>query len=463
MKDGSRKKRTQRQKLSEMLAQLHGRYRWVGTWPAIPVALRFGETVPRRNSVRQRYSVCELTPGAKAASMKLKWYADEIARARAKGRFHQAKRMFRRAIRTNKTFSRQLPDETAAVLNQEEPMQEAKHRRAQPLLVGKSVCSDGLLRSGPLDGQEIRMEDFYRDLSFRNEKTGEICCYKFVRSEAGRLVFEFQKSGQESRLVTTPEQQDADAIYDRLWRKTFPYGPPVKQSEAAVEVPADTPPEWVENIYEQIFKKILPLKRGMTIDSLDAAIFGYAYSAIRRELADRVKSVPGRNDRKVYEGLRKFHGPILALCRSRITEVLANWKLPEAADYLKGFGYGIERESREESWPPSATTETLQIYKALLLHWRHVAFLTHQKKTAKEISEYIAGQAIMSSGVTFAEYFESIKLKRHSEKGHPSFLRSTVKRAAAEPIPQQRQFLKFFEKICGRLGIPLPPRGRPPS
>jgi hypothetical protein len=229
---------------------------------------------------------------------------------------------------------------------------------------------------------------------------------------------------------------------------------PQKWAEQIVEVPPDAPPEWVERIHEQIFEKVLPLKKNMSIEFLDAAIFGYSYAAISRELAWHGRATPGTEEREVYEEHRTHYEPTLGACRRRVAEVVADWKLSEAADYLKGFAYGIECQHREEGWTPSATTETLQIYKALLRHQDHVESLIQQKATAEEIGQYIAKHAAMSSGMTYAQYFETCKKVAQDR---------VVARVEDEEDKEKNQFLKFIKKICERIGLPLPSPGRPPT
>jgi hypothetical protein len=200
----------------------------------------------------------------------------------------------------------------------------------------------------------------------------------------------------------------------------------------------DSPPAWTEKICEILFEKILPLKKNTSIEFLDAAIFGYAYAAISRKLAERASSSPATAEREVFEELRKHYEPTLDVCRRRVTEALADWKLLEAADYLKGFAYGIECQHREKSWMPTATTETMQIYKAFLRHQQEVQSLTRENATARTIGEHIAKRATKSDGMTYTQYFEKNPNSEAKEK-----------------------FLKFVEKICERLQIPLPARGRP--
>jgi hypothetical protein len=353
------KTKRKRLKLSEFLAEHGVRYRWIGTWPAFPKALRANEPDPRRTPATQILFIGRplektlLTPEQQAATEKLDRLDERIKRAYADDRLQQA---------------------------------------------------EGLKRK-----------------------------------------------------------------YERLWKETFPKGWPPKFSQETVEVPPDVPPLWVEKIYERIFDKVLPLTKKMSIDFLDAAIFGYGYSSISRELVWRASSAPGTDERKVYEEYRKHYELALDVCRSRVAEVLADWKLPEAADYLKGFAYGIECQHREEGWTPSATTETLQIYKTLVRHQEPVESMTRRNATAKEIGDYVANFAVKSDGMTYARYFEECK-KAERKKAAGQFPATASLQAQigqirrdtnAEDGAVKAKFLKFFEKICERVGIPLPPPGRP--
>ncbi len=231
-------------------------------------------------------------------------------------------------------------------------------------------------------------------------------------------------------------------LKQRVWTAEAQPDGTIKRSEVEVEVPPNAPPEWVEKIYERLFEKILPPKKGMSVEFYDAAIYGYALSAIQRERTARLeacKSLPPKSEqRQVHEELARTYEPTLDACRRRVTEVLADWKLPEAADYLKGFAYGIERQHREEGWIPAAATETLLIYKTLLRQRRTVENLIRQNATARQIGELITQHATKSGGMTYAEYFQKHPNSEHRET-----------------------FLKTAQKIFERLGIPLPPRGRP--
>ena len=253
----------------------------------------------------------------------------------------------------------------------------------------------------------------------------------------------------------------------------------IKFVDVKFEVPPDAPPPWVENIYECLFEKILPLKRGMTIEFYDAAIFGYAYTAISRELAWRKEASktlpPESKDRLLYEEYAKQYPLGLDVCRGRVAEVLAGWKLLEAADYLKGFAYGIECQHREEGWTPSATTETLQIYKALLQHQDHVELLIQQKATMRELGEYVATRAVMGNGVTLAQRFNKrtfaaekaaeglaeVRVRKLAKLGAKPGKTTSVQCCQGEQGGAWVAYFKLFEKICGSLNIPRPPRGRP--
>jgi hypothetical protein len=105
-----------------------------------------------------------------------------------------------------------------------------------------------------------------------------------------------------------------------------------------------------------------------------------------------------------------------------------------------GFAYGIECRQREGAWPPpEQLVTTWQIFKALILNWRHVKALTDRKATAKEIGAYIAGFIVKPDGLTLAKYFA-----KHKQSG-----------------ATEAQYHKLFQKLCGKVGIPLPHRGAP--
>jgi hypothetical protein len=219
----------------------------------------------------------------------------------------------------------------------------------------------------------------------------------------------------------------------------------IKFRELEVEVPADAPPLWVENIYERLFEKVLPPKQrtteAQTVEFYDAAIFGYAYAALSRERASRLEACktlpPDSEDKMVHEELVKHYTPTLEFIRRRIDEVLAGWELPESANYLEGFAYGITCQQREAGWMPSATTETLQAYKALVQNQDNVKTLIRQHKTSKEIGEYIAERAILADGKT--------SLARCMGKNEDAWT----------------TYLSNFLKLCARIELPLPPPGCP--
>jgi hypothetical protein len=219
-------------------------------------------------------------------------------------------------------------------------------------------------------------------------------------------------------------------------------GGPIKHSELVVEVPPDAPPVWIENIYERLFEKILPLKKCMSLPFYDAAIYGYAYSAIDRERTERLKmcnALEAKSEKRLeHETLAMIYGQTLDVCRGRVAEVLAGWELSEAADYLKGFVYGIDCQHREESWTPSTKTETFRIYKALLKQQLHIKSLIQKNATAREIGEYIAEHVMISKEMTYADYFRK----------NPN-------------LEYKEIYLKNFQIYCERLRLPLPPQGRP--
>jgi hypothetical protein len=228
---------------------------------------------------------------------------------------------------------------------------------------------------------------------------------------------------------------------ERLRSKTFDV--PFRFTEITMDVPPDAPPAWVAKIRERIFEIVLPLKKSMSLEFYDAAIFGYYFSASSRELAGRLaesENMPRGDDKKRHEEvaieLVRLCKPTFKLCREKKAETVVTFK---------GFEYGIKCQRREASWTYSTrhskaaklTTETAQVYEALLRNWHHVDDLTHRHATSREIGAFIAGQITISNGMSFADYF-------------------------AKNPDTKEVFLKTFQTICARLGIPLPPRGRPP-
>jgi hypothetical protein len=229
---------------------------------------------------------------------------------------------------------------------------------------------------------------------------------------------------------------------ERVWRNN----PPNLDVEIAGGTiikmpPPDVTPAWVEKIYELLFEKILRLKNGMTLEFFEAAIYGYAYSSIQRARTAQLEACkrlpPESAQRQVHEELAKIYKPTLDVCRQRITEVLAGWTLNETADYLAGFAYGMKCQLREESWMPSADTETLQICKALVKNQSHIKTLVREGKTSKEIAGYISKHATLNDGkITHDLRF------CQTEEG-------------------KAKYLKSFQKLCERIGLPLPSPGRP--
>jgi hypothetical protein len=245
----------------------------------------------------------------------------------------------------------------------------------------------------------------------------------------------------------------------------------IKFRELEVEVPADAPPVWVENIYERLFEKILPPKQrtteALTVEFYDAAIFGYAYAALSRERASRLEACktlpPDSRDRVVHGELVKHYTPTLEACRRRLDEVLAGWKLPEAANYLEGFAYGIKCQHREEGWMPSATTETLQIYEALVQHQHHLEAFILQNKHADEVADFLAGK-IVRSGISLAESFAKHPNKADSVKlpsGEVVSTRTAEGRRAAEKKSARGKFRKHVATVLNEIKFLLPPPGRP--
>ena len=116
-------------------------------------------------------------------------------------------------------------------------------------------------------------------------------------------------------------------------------------------------------------------------------------------------------------------------------------KRAESNTTAKGFTYGISCQQREAGWTPSTktskaeklTTPTAKIYETLLRHWRTVESFTKQKKSSREIAGYVANLTPFGA-IPLAEY-----LKRYPDKNEI--------------------YIQSFQKLCGRVGIPLPPRG----
>jgi hypothetical protein len=245
----------------------------------------------------------------------------------------------------------------------------------------------------------------------------------------------------------------------------------IKRFTLQFPIPPDAPPAWVENIYERLFEKILPPKQrateALTVEFYDAAIFGYAYAALSRERASRLKACktlpPDSPDRLVHEELVKHYTPTLEVIRRRIDEVLAGWELPEAANYLEGFAYGIACQQREAGWTPSATTETLQIYKALVQHQHQLAPFIHQNKHADEIADFLA-EKIVRSGISLAESFANHPYKDDRVKLPSGDVVSTLTaegRRAAEKKSLRGKFRKHVATVLNEINFPLPPPGRP--
>jgi hypothetical protein len=255
-----------------------------------------------------------------------------------------------------------------------------------------------------------------------------------------------------------------------------------KIMEVTIEAPPDAPPPWAERVCEYVFDQIFSLNMRMTIEFLDAAIFGYAYAAISRERAwrmDECRTLPpelnhglvhqqfandckkakaARRIRLAHEQIADGYQETLESCRSRLTEVLAGWKLPDAAEYLEGFAYGIKRQDREAGWTPSTRTTTMQVCKALLVHRAEIEELVSRKATARKIGQYVGTVAVINGkGMTLAESFQpsQVYLARLEEVS-----RKTGKQAP-ESADTEAQYHKLFQGICANFGIPLPQRGRP--
>ena len=159
----------------------------------------------------------------------------------------------------------------------------------------------------------------------------------------------------------------------------------------------------------------------------------------------------------------KHYTPTFEAIRRRIDEVLAGWELPESANYLEGFAYGITRQQREAGWTPSTTTETLQIYKTLVQHQPQLASFIHQNKHADDIADFLAGR-ISRSGINLAESFAKHENKAHSVKlpsGEVVSTSTAEGRRAAEEKSRRGRFRKHVAKVLNEIKFPLPPPGHP--
>jgi hypothetical protein len=224
------------------------------------------------------------------------------------------------------------------------------------------------------------------------------------------------------------DEFDERALRDAPSRPVFN----LEDGTSTLIAPPVVRPAWVERIQEWLLQEILPIKKGMTWGCYKAALAGYAFAGCEHEAQGRMKAAGGlvfqesdasESDKEERIAAHVATAVELRECRGRLSK--------EAMK--KGFAYGVKCRQREKAWTPSAEIQSAQIYKAILLNWRHVHQLTSQKATAKEIGLYIAQRARMSSGKTYAEHFK----------------RSGV-----------TTYLKQFQKICGQFGIPLPSRGQ---
>ena len=139
------------------------------------------------------------------------------------------------------------------------------------------------------------------------------------------------------------------------------------------------------------------------------------------------------------------------------------WALPESANYLEGFAYGIACQQREAAWTPSATTETLQMYKALVQQQHHLEAFILQNKHADEVADFLAGK-IVRSGISLAESFAKHPNKGDSVKlpsGEVVSTRTAEGRRAAEKKSAIGKFRKHVATVLNEIKFPLPPPSRP--
>ena len=205
-------------------------------------------------------------------------------------------------------------------------------------------------------------------------------------------------------------------------------------------------PVWKKNIYINLFKKILPPQKGVSLIYYAAAMRGYVYAAVQRDQDRAMETYKISAQELVLESSEDVEGvspkklarakeQTLNRARQQIVNVLTKWKLPMAADYLQGFAYGIECQAREEGWEPSPSTEVLKIYK-VLLQQPAIEQMISAGRTVKELGELVAEHLNMDSGMTYAEYFSK----------NPD---------------SKNAFLRNIQKIFERLELSVRRSGRP--
>jgi hypothetical protein len=235
----------------------------------------------------------------------------------------------------------------------------------------------------------------------------------------------------------------------------------------------------VGRVHERVWEDFLPIKKGMTFEAYYAAMFGYCYSSISRELAcceQVLRGLPRKSkDRLVYDELARNYRPTLEYLRDRIAPDLAGATLQGAAAYLKGFAYGIECQQREDGFKPSTLYRTRSIYKTLVSNWEEIQGLASREATIRELGEYVARHAVMGDGTTLAQRFSNrtfaaeelakeiaeLRARKLAKLGARTGKTASVQCCQGEQGGAWVAYLKQFEKICGSVNMPRRARGAP--
>jgi hypothetical protein len=195
--------------------------------------------------------------------------------------------------------------------------------------------------------------------------------------------------------------------------------------QVPVEVQPDAPPQWVDRIHERFFDKVLWRKssKPKSIDFIGAAIYGFvcAASSVPR-VAKLYENLPPPEDevqarrrelrlKEAEEEDRRNRDTALANWQRKLAEVKAKGKPEQVADCRKGFDYGMKCQQGEERRPRSQLFETVQISKVLVKNYVDIECLIKRQATAREIGEFVAGQAIRTDGQTYSQFFEKFPPK----------------------------------------------------
>lgn len=249
----------------------------------------------------------------------------------------------------------------------------------------------------------------------------------------------------------------------------------------------DVPPAWMERIHERLWEEILPLKKGMSWDYYRAAMAGYAWASCqhegkgRREAANAAALAllgswgAGKEAVETPEDVVKALEPHRRMALASALQQVGD-ELGRNNAMVPGFAYGVACRQREKRWTPSATNTTWQIYKAMLLNWRHIQMLTRRKATIRELGEYVATRAVMSDGVTLAqrlnkrtfaaeelaEELKKVRVRKLLARGAKPGKTTSVQCCQRQQDHDAKEaYFKLFEKICGSLNMPHRGRGRP--